>query len=171
MEKGAARLRAIALAGAVFCVAATLGACSFTPVYGGNSRLAAQSTLNFAYAKPSSRLEQVIYQELALRFGASTSPAAPLATVSVTSSATRVGYSVTDNPNKTARMTVTAKLVITPSGGGTAAPIEITRQASADYTGSDQILASNTAADEASERAAKAAAESLRLAILAAYAP
>lgn len=160
--------RALVLAGLLLGLAAPLGACSFTPVYGGTSRLASQPLLNFAYAKPNSRLEQIVYQELALRFGSSRSETAPLATVTVSSSVARVGYSITTNPNKTARVTVTARLVITTRDGSDAEPIEFTRQASADYTGSDQLLAINAADTEASERATKAAAESLRLAVLAA---
>lgn len=163
----ATSLRALALTVILLGLAVPLSACSFSPVYGGNSRLASQPLLHFAYAKPTSRLEQIVYQELALRFGSSGSETAPLVTVTVSSSVARVGYSITANPNKTARVTVTARLVITTRDGSDAQPIEITREASADYTGSDQLLAINTADTEASERAAKAAAESLRLAVLA----
>jgi hypothetical protein len=156
--------RALAVAGMVVSATA-LGACSFQPVYSGT--LASQPMLNLAFAKPTSRLQQVVYQELALRFGSSDAATAPLVTVSVTSSAGAVGLSVTSNPNKLYRSVVTATLTIARRDGSNVAPMTFTRQASAEYTTSGQVLADTAAANEAAERAAKAAAESLRLAMLA----
>jgi hypothetical protein len=157
--------RVIACAGLVACAAVTLGACSFSPVYSGT--LASQPMLNLAFAKPTTRLEQVVYQELALRFGSSVAPTAPLATVSVSSAAGGIGLSVTSNPNKLYRTVVTATLTIARRDGTEAEPMTFTRQATAEYTTSGQVLADTAAANEAAERAAKAAAESLRLAMLA----
>lgn len=158
-------VRSLAVAG-LLASATALGACSFSPVYSGT--LASQPMLDLAYAKPTSRLEQVVYQELALRFGSSDAATAPLATVSISLSAPGVGLSATANPNKLYRATVTATLTITRRDGTDADPISFTRQASAEYTTSGQVLADTAAANEAAERAAKAAAESLRLAVLAA---
>lgn len=159
-------LRRIAVAALVLGIGAALGACSFSPVYSG--ALASQPLLNLAYAKPNSRLEQVIYQELALRFGSSDLATAPLATVTVSSLAPDMMLSATANPAKAVEVTVTATLTISQRDGGTAKPQTFTRMASADYTRSGQVLADNAAAAEAAERAAKSAAESLRLAVLAA---
>jgi hypothetical protein len=146
---------------------AVLGACSFSPVYSGT--LASQPMLNLAYAKPQSRLEQVIYQDLALRLGSSDAPTAPLATVSATASAGGLGFlTATDNPSKPYRVTVTATLTITQRDGREAPPLVITRRATAEYTTNSQVLADTAAANEANERAGKAVAESLRLAVLAA---
>ncbi|MGB3335786.1 MAG: LPS assembly lipoprotein LptE [Devosia sp.] len=158
-------LRRIAVACLMLGLVTALGACSFSPVYSGT--LASQPMLNLAFAKPTSRLEQVIYQELALRFGSSDTATAPLATVTASSSAATVALSVTSNPNKLARLTVTATLTLTRRDGTGIEPISFTRVASADYTTSGQVLADTAAATEAAERAAKAAAESLRLAMLA----
>lgn len=160
------RLRPIVLVSALMGVGATLGACSFSPVYSG--ALASQPLLNLAYAKPNSRLEQVVYQELSLRLGSSASETAPLASVSVSSSAEESMLSKTVNPNKARQVTVTATLTITARDGSTDKPQSFTRVGTASYTASDQVLPSRFAADEAAERAAKAAAESLRLAVLAA---
>lgn len=157
--------RRIAAAGFMLVLAGALGACSFSPVYSGT--LASQPMLDLAYAKPTTRLEQVIYQELALRFGRSDSETAPLAKVSVSAPALPIGYSSTANPNKAQRVTVTATLTVTRRDGTEGKPISFTRQASADYTTSSQVLADTAAANEASERAARAVAESLRLALLA----
>ena len=155
----------LALAAILASAATALGACSFSPVYGGT--LASQPLLNLAYAKPQSRLEQVIYQELALRFGTSDAPSAPLATVRVASAGGVVGLSATANPNKLHKATITATLTIASRDGTGTNPMTFTRQASAEYTTSGQVLADTAAANEAAERAAKAAAESLRLAVLA----
>lgn len=159
-------LRRIVFAGLVLGVGAALGACSFSPVYSG--ALACQPLLNLAYAKPATRLEQVIYQELALRFGSSDSATAPLATVSASASGADMMLSVTANPAKAVEVTVTATLTIAPRDGSVTKPQVFTRTASADYTRSGQVLADNAAAAEAAERAARSAAESLRLAVLAA---
>ena len=158
-------LRRFATAGIALGLATALGACSFSPVYSGT--LASQPMLNLAFAKPTSRLEQVVYQELALRFGSSDTPTAPLATVSVSAAAGGIGLSSTSNPNKLYRTVVTAKLTIARRDGTDATPMTFTRQATAEYTTSGQVLADTAAANEAAERAAKAAAESLRLAMLA----
>lgn len=158
-------LRRVVLASVLLAFGTALSACSFSPVYSG--ALASQPTLDLAYAKPTSRLEQVIYQELALRFGTSEATTAPLATVTASSSGSAIGLSATANPNKPARVTVAATLTITRRDGTTSAPVRITREASAEYTTSGQDLADTAAATDAAERAAKAAAESLRLAVLA----
>ena len=159
-------LHRILFASLVLGLAATLGACSFSPVYSG--ALASQPLLDLAYAKPNSRLDQVIYQELALRFGSSAAATAPLATVSASASAGDMMLSATANPAKAVEVTVTVTLTITPRDGSATPPQSFTRMATANYTRTGQILADNAAAAEAAERAAKSAAESLRLAVLAA---
>jgi hypothetical protein len=158
-------LRPIGLAGLFLATTAALGGCSFSPVYSG--ALASQPLLEVAYASPSSRLEQIIYQELALRFGSSEADTAPLASVSAVASAVGVGLSGTANPNKLNRVTVTATLTIVRRDELETRPVALTRHASADYTTSGQVLADTAAANEAAERAARAAAESLRLGVLA----
>lgn len=160
-------LRRLAVAVLALGLLPALGACSFSPVYSGT--LASQPSLNLAYAKPNSRLEQVIYQELALRLGSSDAETAPLATVVAGSSAGDMALSGTANPNKPVEVTVTATLTIARRDGTVAEPISFTRKATANYTRNGQVLADNAAATEAAERAAKAAAESLRLAILASF--
>ena len=159
-------LRNTVLAAIVLGTAASLGACSFSPVYSG--ALADHPSINLAYAKPTTRLQQVIYQELSLRLGHSESEVAPLATVAVSSSATEMMTTTTTNPSKPLEVTVTATLTITARDGSTAPAQQFTRTAAADYTRSGQVLADNAAAEEAAERAAKSVAESLRLAVFAA---
>lgn len=160
------RLRPLAAASLVLALAGLTGACSFTPVYSG--ALAASPTIDIAYARPATRLEQVVYQELALRLGSSASAMAPLAAVTVsTSTASISSMTASPGPNSAARVTATTTLTLTQRGPNPAEPVTITRRASADYTTNGQVLADTTAASEAAERAARASAESLRLAILA----
>lgn len=159
-------LRHSVLAGIILGLPVALGACSFSPVYSGT--LAAQPGLNLAYAKPTSRLQQIIYQELALRFGRSDSETAPLVTVSASGSAAEMMVTPTTNPAKPLMVTVTATLTVTARDGSDTPPRSFTRSATADYTRSGQVMADNAAAENAAERAARSAAESLRLALLAA---
>jgi hypothetical protein len=156
--------RHLVMAGLILAMAGALAGCtSFRPVYSGT--LAAQPVLNLSYAKPNSRLEQVIYQELALRLGESSAPGSPVASVSVSSSAGGMALSDSVNPSIPLEVTVTATLTITPTDGTEA--LRFVRRATANYTRNGQVLADRAAANEAAERAAKAAAESLRLAVLA----
>ena len=142
-----------------------LAACSMTPVYSGH--LAENPSLELAYAAPNGRLEQIITQELALRFGRSTSPTAPLVTVSANAGSAALVNTVTANPNEAHEVTVTATLTITQRDGSTSKPLTLTRRASAGYQAGAQVLNDQFAYSEASERAAKAVSESLRLALLA----
>ncbi|MDB5530830.1 MAG: hypothetical protein JWR51_3933 [Devosia sp.] len=156
-------LKVIGFSAALLVAAPLLAACTLTPVYSG--RLAENANLELAFAAPTSRLDQVVIQELALRFGKS--PTAPLATVSTTASATTLVNTVTANPNKAYEVTVTATLTIEQNNDPKAKPLVLTRRATANYQTGAQILNDQSAYTEASERAAKSAAESLRLAILA----
>ena len=146
-------------------VGALLGACSFSPVYGGST--ATSPSFDFTYAKPNSRLEQIIYQELDLRFGSSSNPLARQVKVSASGGPSDMMMSRSQNGNISRQVTITATLTITNPNDPKQKPISLTRQATAELTRNDQVLADREADIEAAERAAKAVAESLRLAVLA----
>src|SRR5215217_3070691 len=114
-SRSLSRLKPIALVAALIFGAAVLGACSFQPVYSG--RLADSPRLDLAYASPNSRLDQIIYQDLAFRLGETEGETAPLVTVSVSNGTTEPFLSATANPNKPREATVTAVLTITPRDG------------------------------------------------------
>lgn len=160
------RLKSLALVLPLAFASVALAACSFQPVYSG--RLAENPQLELAYAEPDTRLQQIIYQDLAFRLGKSTSPTAPLVSVAVVAVDTEPYLSDTANPNKPREATVTATLTITPRDGVDSTPITITRTARAQHTRAGQVIADEAAVIEAQERAARAVAESLRLAVLAA---
>jgi hypothetical protein len=137
--------------------------CSFTPVYGDAARAVA-SNISFQYAAPTSLLEQIAYQDLKLSFPESTDPNAPAIRIAV--AASRSAEALTRSGTKQTSMStqVTAIATITKADGS---EVQITRFATAGYSVNNQVLPSRGALEEANERAAKSAAESLRLAILA----
>ncbi len=139
-----------------------LAACSgFTPVYSNHGVTAAQVAL--IYDKPTNRLEQIIYQDLALRLGKSTDPNAPLVTI-VTSSKARSLPTADVSPVSQKRRTVTANITLTDVDGKVL--FSGARAVSADYTTDAQAFANQEAALDAANRAAKALADTIRLTIL-----
>jgi len=161
-------LRSTILALAVMSGAALAG-CTMAPVHGG---FVEEGALDVAYGEPNSRTEQLIYQELALRLGESSAPSVPLVSVSAAISGATEALSETRpaNPNTMRSLTITARMTVSPRDGSATAPVTITRTATAEYTTNAQALSAQEARDEAEERAARAVAESLRLALLASYA-
>jgi hypothetical protein len=149
---------------AAFGVGAALAGCTMAPVH---SSAMAQSSPALAYGEPSSRLEQVVYQELALRLGESRSPSASLVTVAVSTSGSTEALSDTVDPNTLRSVTVTAQMTVSPRGGSATEPITLSRTATAQYTTNAQALAAQESRNQAEEQAARAVAESLRLAYLA----
>jgi hypothetical protein len=142
------------------------GCSSFRPVYGDNG--IANARLELAYGKPGTRLDQVVYQEFVLRFGRSSRADAPLLTV--TTSASGRGLTTTNivKPATQQAVTVTVNAVLTTADGRRI--FAGSRNATAQYVSVGQTLADAEAGNEAQERAAREAAEGLRLAILGALA-
>ncbi|WP_240233628.1 LPS assembly lipoprotein LptE [Devosia lacusdianchii] len=147
-------------------LASLLGAgCSFSPVYSDGSPINAMS-LAFNLGSPSSRIEQIIYEDLSFRFATSTAPKTPKLTVIASTTSRTIAMATNGPVSDPYRATVTATATATYEGK---VIFEARRSASADYTASGQVLADNSAAIDAQERAAKAVAESLRLAIFAQF--
>jgi len=130
-----------------------LAACTLSPVY--SDRASADGAFNLAFASPSSRLEQIVYDQLVARFGRSLSPDALLVGVAVSSSA------ITPGPGSVGLQGV---ITLTNQSGQTV--YSGIRTASASYTGSGQSLAGQQAANEAAERAALQLAESIRVTLI-----
>lgn len=147
-------------------VVALSGCSSFRPVYGENG--IASERMELSYGKPASRLDQVIYQEFVLRFGRTQNPDAPRLVVSTSSSGKALTRTSIVKPATQYEMTVTANATVTTADGRQV--FSGTRNATAAYVSVGQVLADTEAANEAGERAAREAAEGLRLAILGALA-
>lgn len=159
----AAVLLTLSLAGAT----ALAGCSGFRPVYGeagiGAERLA------FNYAKPASRLDQVVYEELALRLGRATGPEAPTVRVATSSSVRKLTRSAVARPSEQREAVVNARIeLVSPEGK---LLYSASRSATALYTAdSNQALAAGEAEIEALERAARELAETVRLTLLGALA-
>ena len=163
-SKRAARNALVALA--FLTPALTLAGCtSFAPVYSD----AAMSEAKFAfnYAKPSSRLEQVAYQELSLRFPEARRADAPTLAVSISAGGRGLTRSASVNPVTNYEASASGTVTITDASGKKL--FAATRNASTGYQTNGQVFADTEAFRAASEQAARDVAESLRLAILAGY--
>ncbi|HWA20311.1 MAG TPA: LPS assembly lipoprotein LptE [Devosia sp.] len=147
-------------------LALALSACTtLRPVYGENGLTT--EAIALAYAEPASRLEQIIYQELALRLGKATGDAPELqVTTSQASKALTAGGIAF--PNRQRQMIVTARIRLVAAGGKVL--FSGSRSAAADYTTNVSQLANQQAETDAAERAAKALAETIRLTLIAALA-
>jgi LPS-assembly lipoprotein len=154
------------LLGLSFLAAATLSACTgLTPVY---SDPGASTAMALNFAAPNTPLEQIVYQDLARRFGLSQSPDSPRVSVTVSTATRTLGQSVTTDPAGSELLTATGVLRITRNGQPV---LTTTRQATATYSADSQVLADNAAATAAGEQAAHALADTLELTIMSALAP
>jgi hypothetical protein len=141
-----------------------LAACSgLRPVY-SDAGLGAQR-VDVAYAAPGNRLEQIIYQDLALRLGKA-SGAAPLVTISVSSSSANLTNNTITSPTTPKKVTVSANLTVTAADGTVL--FTGARSQTADYTTDAQALANQQALASAEKQAALLLADTLRLQIIAA---
>jgi len=131
-----------------------LSACTFSPVYSNPDQN--NTAFNLEFASANSRLEQIIYSELAASFSNSSAVNKNLVEVIVTSSNVNPGVG---SVALTGKITITniqsAKIIYVGS-----------RTASATYGISSQSLANQQAANEASERAARELAQTIRLTLI-----
>jgi len=167
-ERRTRRLAGAALLGLALLLPLA-GCTGLTPVYGEHGLGAERLALR--YAEPGNRLEQLIYQDLALRLGraADASDAtAPKLTLSVSSSARDLTSNTVTTPNTARQVTVKAYAVVIGADGTTL--YSGTLSQSADYTTDGQALSGAPAADAAAAAAAHLLADSIRLQLLAALA-
>ena len=154
-------LRRGLLALALLAPIALAGCSSLRPVYGDAGSV--QTRIAMSYAKPNSRLEQIIIQDLALRLGSSKDPDAPKINIAASAGSrvlTRTGVA---KPVSQHEVAVSASYTVTAGGEVVA---QGSRRASASYSSSGQVLADEAAYKDAVERAGHEVAESIRLAIL-----
>jgi hypothetical protein len=159
-------LRTLALALALATTTALTACSSFTPVYGDHGTSIERTA--FRYDKPATRLDQLIYQELALKLGRSTDPSLPLVRVTTSTSSRKLTRSDVTRPSEQREAVVTAKVELVGPGGQVATTF--TRSASALYTTDSQALAATEAQRDAEERAARELAETVRLSLIGALA-
>lgn len=156
------RRTALAMLGGALALG--LSACSgLTPVY-DQPRLAS-GTLHVQYGVPGNRVEQLIYQDLALRIPRGV-VGDPKLTVSASQGGSSLTHDVAGPPQSQKQMTVSATITLTDSDGKVL--FSGRRSATADYTTDAQIVSSRAAADDAAARAAHLLAETIRLTVLGA---
>ena len=164
-SSGAVRVVGLVLA---LAVVPALSACSgFTPVYGTGQFTTDRVAL--AMSPPTNRTEQLIYQDLALRFDR-TQSGAPKLSVSTTISNVQVtsDQNVVNTPRRPFQVTVSAAITLTDPDGKVL--FKGTRAQSADYDAGPQILSNNQATNDAASRAAHLLADTIRLTVLGALA-
>lgn len=152
--------RALCL-GAALTAAVSLAGCTLTPVYGGAN--GADARLALSYAEPETRLEQVVYHALSDRLGPNVA-GAPQFSAQVASSSTRIGLSSIPGPTTEHQLTITITYSVVDDSMNLTGGV---RSATAGYRTTGQIVADDAARATAEEQAAKAAAETVRLALLA----
>ena len=117
------------------------------------------------FGSPANRAEQVIYNELKLRF-IKGGPDAPLVTVSASPTSRALTQGTITTPAAQYEAIVAASVTVTSADGDTL--LSVTRTATADFTTSPQAFANQEGGDEAQRRAAKLVADTLRFEIYAA---
>lgn len=136
-----------------------LAACSFAPVYSNSEQSNKRYTLTFK--GPSSRLQQIVYQDLIKSFGNSNLSTALLVTVDISSSNldANSGSKSLDGRLKILRND--------PSGLGAPQKIyDTTRTATVTFDRSTQIVSNQPGAVDTTERAAHELAQNIRLTLL-----
>lgn len=161
-SRGVLRAGLVALA---LALPLALGACTgLRPLYGedgiGNQRVEVH------YAAPASRLDQIVYQDLALKLGKSAG--GPLVTIATSQAARALTSQTKGVANQPYQVVVTAVISVVDTDGTTL--FYGRRSQSADYTQGPQVLANQQAAQNAAENAAHLLADTIRLAILGALA-
>ncbi len=131
-----------------------LSACTLSPVYSTAEQT--NATFNLQFESANSRLEQIVYSNLSASFPVSAVAEANLVKVVVTSSNINPGTG-----------SVALKGVITVTNMSTGEILFFgSRTASATFVSSPQLLANQQAANEASERAARELAQTIRLTLI-----
>lgn len=130
----------------------TLVSCSIAPLYSNQT----SSSLNLNFAEPNSRLEQIVYADLVQYFGRSKTIDAQMVTIHVSSSPITPGLG---------SVGLVGTINIAQAGDDDLI-YSGSRTASATYLSSNQSLANQQAANEASERAAHNLAQTIRVTLL-----
>jgi LPS-assembly lipoprotein len=146
----------------VLATAFALSGCTITPVHSDRA-ITGVSEVQLAYAAPSSRLQQIVYQALAARLGTANPETAPILTASVSTSSSRVGLSTRTEPATDHQVIATISYHVEIQGKLLSSG---RRTATSGYRTTGQILADDTARQNADEEAVRAAAQSVIAAIL-----
>ncbi len=142
----------------------SLSACSFSPIYGDNNL--SNKTISLSYAKPTTRLEQIIYQDLKLRLGSDINSANQLI-VTISQSTRDVGRSSNGLPASIQELTLVANFKVIDINDSENIIYTGTNRVTATYSSKGQIIADIKAQEKAEETAALELAQIIRLTLLA----
>jgi hypothetical protein len=140
--------------------AALLGGCTLTPVFRGNSDT---PQARIAYAEPTTRSEQVIYQALRSALGEGGDL---ILTVDTDATTRDVSAVASADPATPVTLDLTAHYTLTTRLDLERLLIDETRNASATFTRGPQQIANDAAQQDALERAARQLAEMIRARLL-----
>ena len=157
-------LRTVGVTTALAVSLALAGCTGFTPVYDTHGGITDQK-IELAIAPPGNRTEQIIYQDLRLRF-ANAAGAAPKLAISTVVTSSALTSQVVTTAQIPYQVTVTAAVKLTDADGKPLYSGSLTQ--TADYNAGAQVLANNAAIDDATKRAAHLLADSIRLTVLGA---
>jgi len=157
-------LRTVGLISALAVGLALAGCTGFTPVYDTQGGITDQK-IELAIAPPGNRADQIIYQDLRLRFANAAGPSPRLAISTVVTSAALTSQ-VTTTAQVPYQVTLTAAVKLTNADGKVL--YSGNRTQTADYNAGPQVLANNAALDDATKRAAHLLADTIRLTVLGA---
>jgi hypothetical protein len=157
-------IRGVALGTALAAPLALAGCTGFTPVYDTHGGMTDQK-IELAIAPPGNRSDQIIYQDLRLRF-ANVAGAAPSLSVSTVVTSTALTSQVVTTAQVPYQVKVTAAVRLTDADGKPLYSGSLSQ--TADYNAGPQVLANNAALDDATKRAAHLLADTIRLTVLGA---
>jgi hypothetical protein len=140
------------------------GCTGLRPVYG--EAALGGTTVHVSYSEPNNRLEQIIYNELALKLGKGGNNAAHVSVSARSSTADLVSPNTVASPVDPRQVTVSAKLIVTAPDGTVL--FSGNRSQTADLTYDSQSLANQRAIEAARRQAALLLADTLRLEVLGA---
>jgi len=149
----------------IFILASTLllSACSFAPIYGNKGQINNMS--NLSYAKPNTRLEQIIYQDLKLKLGEKANSS--LVTIIVSNSTKSVARTSNSTPFTIIETILNATISVTDAKDASII-FSGKRRASASYSTNGQRIADLKAFEDANKKAALELAQIIRLTLIGA---
>ena len=145
---------------AAFALASCTG---FKPVYGTGG--VGDQRVEIKYGDPNNRLEQIIYDDLALKLGKAEGGATPTLYIAAYPGAAGLTSGVVVSPKSEAQATVTANIQLVASDGQVL--FSGSRSQTADYTNGPQAFANEETFANATEQAAHLLADTIRLQVLA----
>ncbi|WP_196260307.1 hypothetical protein [Pelagibacterium limicola] len=148
--------------GMIALAALVLSGCTVTPLHADRTTVGSGAR-PMAYAVPSSRLEQVVYQTLAARLGTARGENALQLTASVSVSQSRIGLSNPPSPVVDRQIVATIRYRVEREGEIVASG---TRTGTSGYRSTGQIVADDAARQNADEEAVRAATQAVIAALL-----